>query len=122
MRWDFGITKGFESGFSEEKYHTTDKIPSIDMDDVYSDARKGSWMSESEIQNLRIDWRIHYMEKHRALLPPDCRTAYAGMGILSIPFLIRDAVIESGCEWRNDEKREPTGKEGDKPSIWPTID
>ena len=30
----------------------------------------------------------------------DCRTAYAGLGLLAVPFLVRDSVSESGCHWR----------------------
>lgn len=30
----------------------------------------------------------------------DCRTAYAGLGLLAVPFLLRDSVSESGCRWR----------------------
>lgn len=30
---------------------------------------------------------------------PDCRTRYAGAGLLAIPLLINDAVREGGCQW-----------------------
>jgi len=30
---------------------------------------------------------------------PDCRTRYAGAGLLAIPLLINDAVSDSGCKW-----------------------
>ena len=30
---------------------------------------------------------------------PDCRTEYAGLGLLALPFLLRDAVTNSGCTW-----------------------
>ncbi len=30
---------------------------------------------------------------------PDCRDAYASMGLLAIPFLLKDAVTDSGCRW-----------------------
>lgn len=29
----------------------------------------------------------------------DCRTAHAGWGLLAIPYLIRDAVKDGGCNW-----------------------
>jgi len=33
--------------------------------------------------------------------PGDCRTAYANLGLLAVPFLLRDSVSESGCRWRH---------------------
>ena len=30
---------------------------------------------------------------------PDCRTAYAGLGLLAIPFLLASALADSGCRW-----------------------
>jgi hypothetical protein len=30
---------------------------------------------------------------------PDCRTAHAGMGLLTIAFLLRDAITDNGCKW-----------------------
>jgi hypothetical protein len=30
---------------------------------------------------------------------PDCKTKYAEMGFLAIPFLLRDTVTDSGCKW-----------------------
>jgi len=30
---------------------------------------------------------------------PDCRTRYAGAGLLAIPLLINDAVRDGGCKW-----------------------
>ena len=30
---------------------------------------------------------------------PDCRTRYAGAGLLAIPLLLNDAVREGGCRW-----------------------
>lgn len=30
---------------------------------------------------------------------PDCRTRYAGAGLLAIPLLLNDAVREGGCQW-----------------------
>lgn len=31
--------------------------------------------------------------------PKDCRTAYANLGLLAVPFLLRDSVSTSGCRW-----------------------
>ena len=30
---------------------------------------------------------------------PDCRNAYAGMGLLAAPFLLWDSVTDTGCRW-----------------------
>jgi hypothetical protein len=30
---------------------------------------------------------------------PDCREAYAAMGLLAIPFLLKDTVTDTGCRW-----------------------
>lgn len=30
---------------------------------------------------------------------PDCRTEHANLGILAIPFLLKDAMTERGCKW-----------------------
>ena len=30
---------------------------------------------------------------------PDCRDAYAAMGLLAIPFLLKDTVTDTGCRW-----------------------
>ena len=31
---------------------------------------------------------------------PDCRDAYAAMGLLAVPFLVFDTVTDTGCRWR----------------------
>ena len=30
---------------------------------------------------------------------PDCRDAYAGLGLLAVPVLIADAITDKGCRW-----------------------
>ena len=30
---------------------------------------------------------------------PDCLTAHAGMGLLAIAFLVKDAITDNGCKW-----------------------
>ena len=32
-------------------------------------------------------------------IKPDCRTAYAGLGLLAIPVLVAAALAETGCNW-----------------------
>jgi hypothetical protein len=88
-----------DSEAPEGKSLATNATPSFDLEAVYRIAREGSWMSESEVRNQRFKWRIRYMKNYRASLPPDCRTAYAKMGLLAIPLLIRDTITDSGCKW-----------------------
>ena len=30
---------------------------------------------------------------------PDCRDAYAALGLLALPFLIKDTLTDTGCRW-----------------------
>jgi hypothetical protein len=30
---------------------------------------------------------------------PDCRDAYAAMGLLGLPFLLKDTLTDTGCRW-----------------------
>jgi hypothetical protein len=32
-------------------------------------------------------------------IKPDCRTAYAGMGLLAVPALVASAITDEGCKW-----------------------
>ena len=32
-------------------------------------------------------------------IKPDCRTAYAGMGLLAVPELVAAAITDEGCRW-----------------------
>ncbi len=56
-------------------------------------------MSEDELQIKRLEWRIDYIKKYEASLPPDCLTAYAGAGLFAVPLLIKDAITGDGCKW-----------------------
>jgi hypothetical protein len=94
---DLGIP-GLEA--PDGKSLATDATPSIDLKSIYHRlALEGTWMSESEVQWQRYNLRMLNIEKYRASLPPDCRTAYAKMGLFAIPLLIRDAITGSGCKW-----------------------
>jgi hypothetical protein len=61
--------------------------------------REGTWMSKSELLMRNYEYSMRIIKRNKALLPPDCRTAYANMGLLGIPFLIRDAITGDGCKW-----------------------
>jgi len=32
-------------------------------------------------------------------IKPDCRTAYAGMGLLAVPALVASTIGDGGCRW-----------------------
>ena len=45
------------------------------------------------------DVKIIRRSLKKATTFPDCNTAYAGLSLLAIPFLIRDAFRDDGCRW-----------------------
>ena len=61
--------------------------------------QEGKWMSKSEVLMQNYEYSMRIITRNRALLPPDCRTAYANMGILGIFFIIGDAITGDGCKW-----------------------
>jgi hypothetical protein len=38
----------------------------------------------------------HALEK---AVKPDCRTAYAGLGLLAVPVLVASTIGDAGCRW-----------------------
>jgi hypothetical protein len=44
----------------------------------------------------RISKESHALEK---AVKPDCRTAYAGMGLLAVPALVASTIGDGGCRW-----------------------
>jgi hypothetical protein len=61
--------------------------------------REGTLMSKSEVLMQNYAHSMLIIKRNRALLPPDCRIAYANMGQLGIFFIIRDAITGDGCKW-----------------------
>ncbi len=60
-----------------------------------SDGRKG-------IFNLNPPPRDAESKLGRAIqkaTQPDCRDAYAAMGLLAVPFLLKDTITDTGCRW-----------------------
>ena len=60
-------------------------------------------MPEAEIQDIRIRSRMLLMTSYKAEYRfsfHDCRTVYANKGLLSIPYLLKDAVTGNGCKWK----------------------
>jgi hypothetical protein len=44
----------------------------------------------------RLSKESHALEK---AIKPDCRTAYAGMGLLAVPVLVASTIGDGGCRW-----------------------
>ena len=62
----------------------------------------------------RFRSRELYLKNHLGITrapPTDCHTAYAGMGFLAIPLLLKDTITGSGCDWKRQVDRE---REGDR--------
>lgn len=115
MEWNFGNIPEFKVESIEtsvgQGVHVSDTpgsntlssylTPSHGLDALYRFEQAFGEMAESELQNKRLKWRIDYIKKYQALMPPDCRTAYAQKGLLAIPYFIRDAITDSdkACIW-----------------------
>jgi len=103
-----------------EKSHTTpsetaEKIsvvvnpsPTIDLEAAYRIAREVGRISEEEEtgSNLHRDDdggssnnKIRLAVVSAWSPPPSCYRAYSGMGLFAIPFLLKDTITNSGCEW-----------------------
>lgn len=57
--------------------------------------------SEAELQRKKIEWRVDYIKKYKASLPPDCATYYGSGGLLAIPIIIKDVITHNNkvCMW-----------------------
>jgi hypothetical protein len=61
-------------------------------------------ISEPELQRKKIEWRVNYIKKYEASLPPDCSTYYMKKsfnGLFAVPLIIKDAISDSdnACTW-----------------------
>ncbi|MBN1904990.1 MAG: hypothetical protein JW927_07825 [Deltaproteobacteria bacterium] len=115
MEWDFGNipefkAEGIETSIGKEvpgsgtpggnslaPYLT----PSYGLDAVNRFEQAFGEMAEAEIERKRIEWRINYLKKYEALMPPDCITYYGSAGLFAIPFIIKDAITHNNkvCMW-----------------------
>lgn len=78
--------------------------PSYGLDAVNRFEQVFGEMAESELQRKKIVWRVDYIKKYEASLPPDCSTYYANKGfkgLFKIPFLIKDVIADNdkACMW-----------------------
>ncbi|MBN1904992.1 MAG: hypothetical protein JW927_07835 [Deltaproteobacteria bacterium] len=113
MKWNFSIKPGLKvdgietsigqgvqgSETSEGNSLSTYLTPSYGLDAANRFEQVFGEMAESEFQRKNIKWRIDYVKKYEALMPPDCNTAYTNKGLLAIPYLIRDAITGNNCKW-----------------------
>ena len=100
----------------EGKSFATGAPPPIDLEAAFRIAREvgREWESMSALttQSPRFTSRELYLKNHLGVTrapPPDCNTAYAGMGFIAIPLLLKDAITGSGCEWKRQADREREG-------------
>ena len=81
-----------------------DGVPRIDMDAARQRAREIASESTSTRGILpalppppeRQSKESHALEK---AVKPDCRTAYAGLGLLAVPVLVASTIGDAGCRW-----------------------
>lgn len=81
-----------------------DGAPRIDMEGARQRAREIASETTSTRGILpalppppeRQSKESHALEK---AIKPDCRTAYAGMGLLAVPVLVASAIGDAGCRW-----------------------
>lgn len=92
-----------DSEAPEGKSLATYLTPSFGLEAFYRVDPEFARMSEFEFQYLRRKRRMLYLRNYiietRASYGGDCRTAYAGLMLLAIPFLIKDAITGNGCKW-----------------------
>jgi hypothetical protein len=65
-------------------------------------ARSRSGMLANELPNLAPAKPAYQSQLARDIdkaTRPDCRTEYAGMLLLAIPMLLKDAITDTGCKW-----------------------
>jgi hypothetical protein len=118
MEWNFGIkpvfkVKGIEpsigqgvqsSRASEGNSLSAYLTPSYGLNAVNRFEQVFREISEAELQLKKIEWRVDYIKKYEASLPPDCTTYYMKKsfnGLFAIPLIIKDAISDSdkACTW-----------------------
>lgn len=88
------------------RVHDTPVSPQIDLDAAYRIARELGRIETSESGNV-VAQRPPIAKDRDAVIRtafaraarPDCRNAYASMGLLAIPSLLKDTITDSGCKW-----------------------
>ena len=80
--------------------------PRIDLDSVRQRAREiaregmgARTLLPFDVKGKEAIKRKEQQAFDKALKRPDCRDAYAGMGLAAVVPLLWDAVSEKGCKW-----------------------
>ena len=85
--------------------HSSNQSPLIDIDAAHETARKfaresaGSFRQHVRPDTLALEKETELGMSIAKAARPDCRSAHSNKGLLAIPFLIKDAVTDSGCKW-----------------------
>ena len=83
----------------------TSVSPSIDLDAARASARQTARAQSAPMTKTTRDApdaaepETVLGRKISRAAHPDCRTSYAGAGLLAIPLLLKDAVSAGGCTW-----------------------
>jgi hypothetical protein len=115
MEWDFGkipefkaeavdeiINQGVQGSEAPEGNSLAHYLtPSYGLEAVNRFEQMFGEISESELQRKKIEWRVDYIKKYKASLPPDCSTYYGSGGLLAIPIIIKDVITHNNkvCMW-----------------------
>ena len=77
-------------------------LPHIDRDAARSRAREIAREGLSSRALVQVDLPLPERPTRNLFdkaAKPDCRTAYAGLGLLAIPVLLASALADTGCRW-----------------------
>jgi hypothetical protein len=115
MEWNFGKIPEFQTEAVDEiliqGVHGSEApggnsladylTPSHGLESVKRFEQVFGEISESELQRKKIEWRVDYIKKYEASLPPDCSTYYGSGGLLAIPIIIKDVITHNNkvCMW-----------------------
>jgi hypothetical protein len=84
----------------------TGRAPRLDLDSTRKPGRDGAPTDSRRTSVVPLNLSPPPPEPESKLgraiqkaAQPDCRDAYAGMGLLAIPFLLKDTVTDTGCRW-----------------------
>jgi hypothetical protein len=115
MEWNFGKIPKFKAEAVDEIINQgvsgTDKpwgnnlfsylTSSYGLESVKRFEQVFGEFSEAELQRKKIEWRVDYIKKYEASLPPDCSMYYGSGGLLAIPIIIKDVITHNNkvCMW-----------------------
>lgn len=80
----------------EGKFLATGTTPSIDLEAAIAREVERMSMTEFELQDFRSKSIALYQKNH---LSPDCPSAFAGGGLIALPFFLKDIITGNGYKW-----------------------